>query len=53
MTFETRFYDDESTKERVQELYTKLINDDEADFLISPYSRTAVARRHTGGRARP
>lgn len=38
VTFETRFYDDESAKERVQELYTKLINDDKADFLISPYS---------------
>lgn len=31
-------YDDESNKDRVQELYTKLINDDKADFLISPYS---------------
>ncbi|MBN1886424.1 MAG: amino acid ABC transporter substrate-binding protein [Thermoflexales bacterium] len=36
--FETKFYDDESNKDRVQELYTKLINDDKADFLISPYS---------------
>jgi ABC-type branched-subunit amino acid transport system substrate-binding protein len=33
-----KFYDDESKKERVQELYTKLINEDKADFLISPYS---------------
>ncbi|MFP3868427.1 MAG: amino acid ABC transporter substrate-binding protein [Desulfobacteraceae bacterium] len=33
-----RFYDDESSKSRVQELYTKLINQDQADFLISPYS---------------
>jgi branched-chain amino acid transport system substrate-binding protein len=33
-----KFYDDESKKERVQELYTKLINQDKADFLISPYS---------------
>ncbi|MBU4356187.1 MAG: amino acid ABC transporter substrate-binding protein [Proteobacteria bacterium] len=33
-----KFYDDESKKERVQELYTKLINTDKADFLISPYS---------------
>jgi ABC-type branched-subunit amino acid transport system substrate-binding protein len=38
ITFDTRFYDDESSKERVQQLYTKLITDDKADFLISPYS---------------
>lgn len=31
-------YDDESNKERVQELYTRLITEDNADFLISPYS---------------
>jgi len=31
-------YDDESNKDRIQELYTKLINEDGADFLISPYS---------------
>ncbi len=31
-------YDDESTKERVQQLYTKLITEDKADLLISPYS---------------
>ncbi len=36
--FEMKFYDDESTKERVQQLYTKLITEDKADFLISPYS---------------
>ena len=36
--FEAKFYDDESNKDRVQALYTKLINDDKADFLISPYS---------------
>ena len=34
----TKFYDDESNKDRVQELYTRLINDDKADFLVSPYS---------------
>ncbi len=34
----TKFYDDESNKDRVQELYTRLINNDKADFLISPYS---------------
>ncbi len=33
-----KFYDDESKKERVQELYTKLISGDKADFLVSPYS---------------
>jgi len=36
--FAAKFYDDESKKERVQELYTKLISGDKADFLISPYS---------------
>ncbi|MGP8050066.1 MAG: amino acid ABC transporter substrate-binding protein [Desulfobaccales bacterium] len=33
-----KFYDDESKKDRVQELYTRLITTDKADFLISPYS---------------
>jgi branched-chain amino acid transport system substrate-binding protein len=36
--FASKFYDDESKKERVQELYTKLITEDKADFLVSPYS---------------
>jgi branched-chain amino acid transport system substrate-binding protein len=36
--FTAKYYDDESKKERVQELYTKLISGDKADFLISPYS---------------
>lgn len=36
--FDSKFYDDESNKDRVQELYTKLVTDDNADFLISPYS---------------
>ncbi|HET7143022.1 MAG TPA: ABC transporter substrate-binding protein, partial [Anaerolineales bacterium] len=36
--FETKFYDDESNKDRVQELFTKLVTEDNADFLISPYS---------------
>ncbi|HTU00473.1 MAG TPA: amino acid ABC transporter substrate-binding protein [Candidatus Sulfotelmatobacter sp.] len=36
--FAAKFYDDESNKDRVQSLYTKIINDDKADFLISPYS---------------
>ncbi len=38
ITFDTRSYDDESNKDRVQELYSRLINEDNADFLISPYS---------------
>ncbi len=33
-----KYYDDESSKGRVQELYSKLIGEDKADFLISPYS---------------
>ncbi len=36
--FQFKFYDDESTKDRVQQLYTKLSTEDKADFLISPYS---------------
>jgi len=36
--FDSKFYDDESNKDRVQELYTKLATEDKADFLISPYS---------------
>jgi len=38
VTFEAKFYDDESNKDRVPELYTKLINEDKVDILISPYS---------------
>jgi branched-chain amino acid transport system substrate-binding protein len=41
--FEAVTYDDESTKERVQELYTRLITEDNADFLISPYSSGLTA----------
>lgn len=37
VTFTAKSYDDESNKDRVQELYARLINDDKADFLISPY----------------
>jgi branched-chain amino acid transport system substrate-binding protein len=36
--FEAKSYDDESNKDRVQELYTKLVAEDNANFLISPYS---------------
>lgn len=39
---EIKFYDDESKTDRVQTLYTKLINEDKADFLLSPYSSTLV-----------
>lgn len=38
ITFTTVSYDDESATDRVQELYTRLATDDNADFLISPYS---------------
>jgi len=38
VTLSTVSYDDESTTERVQELYTRLATEDNADFLISPYS---------------
>jgi ABC-type branched-subunit amino acid transport system substrate-binding protein len=41
--FESVTYDDESTKERVQELYTRLSTEDNADFLISPYSSGLTA----------
>ncbi len=37
------FYDDESSKDRVQQLYAKLITEDKADFLISPYSSGLTA----------
>ena len=36
--FNSKFYDDESNKDRVQELYTRLVTEDKATFLISPYS---------------
>ncbi|HEY6957457.1 MAG TPA: amino acid ABC transporter substrate-binding protein [Candidatus Limnocylindria bacterium] len=36
------FYDDGSDSTRVQQLYTKLINDDKVDFLLSPYSSGLV-----------
>ena len=38
VTFKSKSYDDESNKDRVQELYTRLVTEDKADFLISPYS---------------
>lgn len=36
--FAAQTYDDESNAERVQELYSRLITEDNANFLISPYS---------------
>ena len=36
-------YDDQSANARVQQLYAKLITDDKADFLFSPYSSPLVA----------
>ena len=36
------FYDDQSAVDRVQSLYTKLINDDKVDYLLSPYSSGLV-----------
>jgi branched-chain amino acid transport system substrate-binding protein len=43
VTFAAKTYDDESAKERVQELYTRLVTEDNADFLISPYSSGLTA----------
>jgi ABC-type branched-subunit amino acid transport system substrate-binding protein len=41
--FDSVFYDDESDTERVQELYTRLATEDDANFLISPYSSGLTA----------
>jgi branched-chain amino acid transport system substrate-binding protein len=41
--FESVTYDDESTADRVQELYTRLATEDDADLLISPYSSGLTA----------
>jgi len=38
-----KYYDDESSKDRVQQLYVRLISSDKADFLISPYSSGLTA----------
>ena len=43
VTFASVTYDDESASERVQELYTRLATEDDADFLISPYSSGLTA----------
>jgi branched-chain amino acid transport system substrate-binding protein len=41
--FESVTYDDESNADRVQELYTRLATEDNADLLISPYSSGLTA----------
>ena len=43
VTFKAVSYDDESNKDRVQELYTRLATEDNADLLISPYSSGLTA----------
>jgi branched-chain amino acid transport system substrate-binding protein len=43
VTFRAQSYDDESSKDRVQELYTRLATEDNADLLISPYSSGLTA----------
>ena len=43
VTFKAQTYDDESSTDRVQQLYTKLATEDNADFLISPYSSGLAA----------
>ncbi len=43
--YQIRFvsYDDQSRPDRVQQLYSRLITQDNADFLFSPYSSNLVA----------
>jgi ABC-type branched-subunit amino acid transport system substrate-binding protein len=43
VTFDSVTYDDESATERVQELYTRLATEDDADLLVSPYSSGLTA----------
>ncbi len=40
--FQAVYYDDESTTDRVTQLYTKLATDDKVDLMISPYSSGLV-----------
>jgi branched-chain amino acid transport system substrate-binding protein len=44
-TYQVKFvsYDDESVPKRVQQLYTRLILHDKADFLVGPYSSALTA----------
>ncbi len=37
-TLELKYYDDESSSQRVPELYSKLITEDKVNFLLAPYS---------------
>jgi len=41
--FDSIFYDDKSDKERVINLYTRLITEDGVDFLVGPYSSGLTA----------
>ncbi len=41
--FKAVSYDDESSGDKVQQLYTRLVTKDKADFLISPYSSGLTA----------
>lgn len=43
VTFTSVSYDDESNTDRVQELYTRLATEDNADILISPYASGLTA----------
>ena len=43
VTFKAVTYDDQSNVNQVQQLYTKLATQDNADFLISPYSSGLAA----------
>ncbi len=43
VTLKSVTYDDESNTDRVQELYTRLATEDDANFLISPYSSGLTA----------
>ena len=38
VSFDAKYYDDQSSKGSVQQLYTRLATKDNATFLISPYS---------------
>jgi branched-chain amino acid transport system substrate-binding protein len=44
-TYQVKFvsYDDQSVGGRVQQLYTRLVNQDKADFLFGPYSSGLTA----------
>ena len=49
----SKFYDDESNKDRVQELYTRLVTEEKADFLVPRRkSKGPQPRRMAGLRSR-